>query len=80
MTRWPLLLFLPLTVFAQDDVWDDDAWEEDWDEEQQGIIWSGFVEAGLGTRFSEDELVDTRNTLEELGCRCPRLKRWLHSR
>ena len=66
MTRWPLLLFLPLTVFAQDDVWDDDAWEEDWDEEQQGIIWSGFVEAGLGTRFSEDELVDTRNTLEEV--------------
>ena len=66
MTRWPLLLFLPLTVFAQDEPWDDESWEEDWDDEQHGIIWSGFVEAGLGTRFNADALIDTRNTLEEV--------------
>ena len=66
MKLWPLLLFLPLTVFAQDDTWDDGEWEEDWDDEEQGTVWSGFVEAGFGTRFDSDPLLDNRNTLEEL--------------
>ncbi|MDH3275265.1 MAG: hypothetical protein OEM99_12090, partial [Gammaproteobacteria bacterium] len=69
MIRWPLLLLLPLTVFAQDDAWDDDAWEEDWGEEPQGVVWSGFTEAGLGTRFNKDEWVNSRNTLEEVRLR-----------
>lgn len=69
MKCWPLLLFLPLTVFAQEDVWEDDEWEEDWGDEQQGTVWSGFAEAGLGTRFNEDELIDERNTLEEIRLR-----------
>jgi len=69
MNRWPLLLFLPLAVFAQDDVWENDEWEEDWGEEQQGSVWSGFAEAGLGTRFDDDPLIDDRNTLEEVRLR-----------
>jgi len=66
MNLWPLLLLLPLTVLAQDDVWDDSEWEEGWEGEEAGTVWSGFVEGGLGTRFNEDELLDNRNTLEEL--------------
>lgn len=69
MNRWPLLLFLPLTVFAQDDMWEDEEWEEDWGEEEQGSVWSGFAEAGLGTRFDDDPLIDDRNTLEEIRLR-----------
>jgi len=66
MKLWPLLLFLPLAVLAQDDKWDDGEWGEDWDNEEQGTVWSGFVEAGLGTRFNADPLIENRNTLEEL--------------
>ena len=53
MTRWPLLLLLPLTVLAQEDPWEDDQWEEDWGDEEQESVWSGFAEAGLGTRFTK---------------------------
>jgi len=62
MRLWPLLILFPMALFAQDDVWDD----EDWGDEEDGAVWSGFVEAGLGTRFDEDPLVDKHNTLEEL--------------
>jgi len=62
MRLWPLLVLFPMALFAQDDVWDD----EDWGDEEDGTVWSGFVEAALGTRFDEDPLVDKRNTLEEL--------------
>ena len=62
MRLWPLLILFPMALFAQDDVWDD----EDWGDEEDGAVWSGFLEAGLGTRFDEDPLVDKRNTLEEL--------------
>jgi hypothetical protein len=62
MRLWPLLILFPMALFAQDDVWDD----EDWGDEEDGTVWSGFVEAGLGTRFDEDPLVDKHNTLEEL--------------
>ena len=62
MRFWPLILLMPVTLFAQDDLWDDD----DWDSEQHGTVWSGFVEAGVGTRFERDSLLGTRNTLEEM--------------
>jgi hypothetical protein len=66
MNLRPLLLLLPLSALAQDDPWDDGAWEEDWGDEEQGMVWSGFAEVGFGTRFSEDELLDNRNTLEDV--------------
>lgn len=57
-----LLLLLPLAALAQDDPWED----ETWDDEEEASRWSGFVEAGLGTRFSADPLLSERNTLEDL--------------
>lgn len=66
MNLRPLLLLLPLSALAQDDPWDDGAWEEDWGDEEQGLVWSGFAEAGFGTRFDADDLLDNRNTLEEV--------------
>ena len=60
-----LVLLLPVTLHAQDDLWGDD----DWEEESSGMQWSGFVEAGLGTRLSSDELIDANNTLEDLRVR-----------
>jgi hypothetical protein len=62
MKLWPLLLVLPAPLFAQDDMWDD----ENWGDEEQGIVWSGFVEGGLGTRFDSDPLIDEETTLSEL--------------
>jgi hypothetical protein len=38
-------------------------------EEEQGSVWSGFAEAGFGTRLDKDELIDERNTLEEIRLR-----------
>lgn len=60
-----LLLLMPLGAFAQDDLWDDD----DWGDEEQSSTWSGFVEAGIGRRFSADPLIDSNTTLEELRLR-----------
>jgi len=57
-----LLLFVPVAGLAQGDLWDDD----DWGDEEQTAVWSGFLEAGAGTRFRSDPLVEHRNTLEEL--------------
>lgn len=62
MKAWPLLLLVPALLNAQDDPWGD----EDWDEEEAGIVWNGFIEAGLGTRFSDDPLLASRNTLEDV--------------
>ena len=62
MKAWPLLLLVPAVLNAQDDPWGD----EDWDEEESGIVWNGFIEAGLGTRFSDDPLLASRNTLEDV--------------
>jgi hypothetical protein len=62
MKAWLLLLLLPVAVLAQDDVWDDD----DWGDEDEASVWSGFVEAGFGTRFDNDALIDDRDTLEEI--------------
>lgn len=57
-----LLLLLPFVVMAQDNQWDDD----DWGEEATGLSWSGFVEAGFGSRLESDPLLDARHTLEDL--------------
>jgi hypothetical protein len=65
MKLWPLILLLPFVAFAQDDPWEDDVWDEDWDDTASGLLFSGFVEGAFGTRFSEDELVPSRNTLED---------------
>jgi hypothetical protein len=46
-------------------MWDD----EDWGDEEQSTQWSGFLEAGLGTRFQSDPLISNRNTLEEVRMR-----------
>jgi hypothetical protein len=62
MRLWPLILLLPATLYAQEDLWD----EDDWSEEEEGTVWSGFLETGLGSRFSDDALVGNRNTLEEI--------------
>lgn len=56
-----LLLSLSLAATAQDDLWDDDEWED----EDSGSAWSGFVEAGFGSRFDRDPLLATGNTLED---------------
>jgi len=56
-----ILLSLPALALAQDDIWDD----EDWGDEEQASSWSGFIDAGIGTRFSKDPLLDYRNVLEE---------------
>jgi len=61
MKAWPLLFLIPTALFAQDDLWDDN----DWADEEEGTLWTGFLEAGLGTRFSEDPLVANRSTLED---------------
>lgn len=70
-----ILLFLPLSVLAQDDLWDDENWEED----DTGTIWSGFIEAGLGSRLERDPLTDTRNTLEDFRWRLESVWNWQQS-
>ncbi len=65
MKLWSLLALLPLSLFAQDDPWGD----EDWGDEEEAAAWSGFVEAGLGTRFDPDPLLDSNATLGELRLR-----------
>ena len=66
MKFWLLILLLPGVVLARDDPWADDAWGEDWGEDEAAFVWSGFLEAGLGSRFSPDDRIDDRNTLEDL--------------
>jgi hypothetical protein len=62
-----ILLLLPSALLAQDDAWTDEAWDdEEWSDEEQSIEWSGFLEAGLGTRFQNDPLIANRKPLEEL--------------
>lgn len=56
-----IMLSLPALAMAQDDMWDD----EGWGDEEQASSWSGFIDAGLGTRFEKDPLLDNRNVLEE---------------
>lgn len=65
MRAWPLLLLFPSVLLAQVDPWDDDEWAD----ETEVSRWNGFVEAGLGSRFSSDPLTESRNTLEELRLR-----------
>lgn len=67
-----------MASLSQDDIRDEveredplnDQWEEQWDdqwEDEAGSArWTGFVEAGLGTRLGQDPLIDERGTLEEV--------------
>lgn len=64
-----LLLLLPLAAVSQDDVWDDVWAEEEWEDDAAGPRWSGFVEAGFGTRIQRDPLLDERGTLQEVRAR-----------
>jgi hypothetical protein len=63
MKLWPLLLLVPASLLAQDDMWEDDDWGED---EEQQSIWGGFVEGAFGTRLDSDPLIDESATLSEL--------------
>ncbi len=65
MKWWPLLLLAPGALLAQDDMWDDEEWQDD----EAATVWSGFVEAGLGTRMDSDTPVGDSSTLEELRLR-----------
>ena len=69
MNRWLALLLLPGIAWSQeDDPFADDDWG-DWEETEQEIVVTGFVEGGAGTRFSRDMLVAGRNTLEDFRMR-----------
>ena len=63
-----LLLLLPTVLLAQGDSWDDD-WQDGWEDEEAGTVWNGFLEAGIGGRFSSDPLLDNNNTLEDIRAR-----------
>lgn len=65
MKFWPLILLIPTALLAQDGVWDDD----DWSDEDDGMEWSGFIDAALGTRLDRDALIDDRDTLQEVRAR-----------
>lgn len=57
-----LLLFLSGAGLAQDDLWDDD----DWGDEESSNRWNGFVEGAFGRRLSDDPVINSDTTLEEL--------------
>ncbi len=59
-------LVVPVLAPGQDDPFADETWDDGWGDDAAGIVFTGFVEAGLGTRSSDDALVDQRSTLEEL--------------
>ena len=63
-----VLAVLPAGAQEGDDLWSDDAWET----EEDASPWGGFLEAGLGTRLSDDPLVGQRETLQELRLRVER--------
>ena len=65
MKWWLLLLLVPGALLAQDDMWDD----EEWGDDEAATVWSGFVEAGLGSRIDSDTPVGSSSTLEELRLR-----------
>ncbi len=64
-----MLCLLPLAALAQDDPFADDDWGDDWSDDPEGLVFSGFAEGGLGTRFRSDPLIAARNTLEEIRVR-----------
>ena len=62
MRRFALaLLLVPVASQSQEAIWED----EEWGDDAAGIRWSGFMEAGMGTRTHEDPLIDERGTLRE---------------
>lgn len=61
-----LALLAITAVHAQDDPWAEDDWDDGWDDEPSGLVFNGFIEAGLGTRLQSDSLTRNQATLEEL--------------
>lgn len=66
MKPWPLIVLLPLMALAQEGQWEDEDWEEDWGDEEQDLVWSGFVETGFGGRVSDELQLSSDGTLREL--------------
>ncbi len=56
------LLLLAQSLSAQEEAndWGGDEWE---DAESSGLLWSGFIEAALGTRWERDQQVGRKQTL-----------------
>ncbi|WP_153764001.1 hypothetical protein [Endozoicomonas sp. OPT23] len=65
-----ILASMNLSVFATDD-WSDDNWEEDWGTEETPSQWqwSGFLEAGYGSRLQSDSAIGRDKTLSEIRAR-----------
>jgi hypothetical protein len=75
--RQCLVLLLSLiglaTAWPQDDAadadggWDDSGWDEDWDDSDGAArIFTGFFEAGVGSRWDTDPAVGSKATLQDL--------------
>ncbi|MDJ0759608.1 MAG: hypothetical protein QNJ19_09415 [Woeseiaceae bacterium] len=60
-----LILLLPGLSFAQDD----DFWDEEWEDEEAGLPFAGFIEAGAGFRLQDDPFIDRDLTLADLRAR-----------
>ncbi len=55
---------------GQEDGWDDDGWGDDWDgENSAGLVWTGFLEGGVGSRWKSDPQVGRKGTLQDLRVR-----------
>ena len=59
------LLLFPALALAQED----DFWDEEWEDEEEGLPFAGFLEAGLGFRLQDDPLVGRDLTLGDLRAR-----------
>lgn len=67
-----LLLFFSPGAFARDadGVDPEDGWDDEWsDEAETGLIWSGFVEGALGSRWDSDAQTGGKGTLREIRAR-----------
>ncbi len=62
LASWFLLA--PSVLTAQEDLW-----EDDWGDQDEGLVWTGFVEAGFGTRWDADPRLEDGETLAELTVR-----------
>ncbi len=65
MRLFLLLMLLPSLALAQDD----DLWDEEWEDDEAGLPFTGFIEAGLGFRLQDDPLIDSDLTLADLRAR-----------
>ncbi|MDJ0917299.1 MAG: hypothetical protein QNJ05_06000 [Woeseiaceae bacterium] len=65
MRLWLLVLLLPGLALARDD----DLWDDEWEDEEAGLPFAGFLEAGVGFRLQDDPLIDKDLTLGDLRAR-----------